>query len=156
MKSKCLAAVALAAVALLVTAAPSDAAGAGRGSTDITRGLNYSEVFPDDICGPRASLVTFNFRMQMLHFTERDGTFNAQYTELLTYHVDFVDPALADQDSRVVDSIHHVFTPGQVKVFNETFHDFPNGLRIWYRAHETILNGDLIVQREVQRVTGCP
>lgn len=141
--------------AILAAAAPASAAGHA-GSTTVTRGLTYTEFFPDDICGPRASVVTFNFLVQALHTTERNGTFNVQYTEVKTYHVDFVDPTLADQDSRLVDSIHHVFTPGQVEMFNETFHDFPGGVRIWYRDHETYRNDVLVVEHEVERVTGCP
>ena len=91
------------------------------------------------------------------HLTEEpDGRFNAQFTQTGTYHVDFVDAARTDQDSQYTDSIHHVFTPGKVEVFNETFHDFPDGIKIWVRIHATVLEGRFIVERVVDRVAGCP
>lgn len=112
---------------------------------------------PDDICGPYPADITFSVRNQMLHWTEEpDGRFNVHFTQTGAYHVDFVDPAREDQDSQYTDSIHHVFTPGQVEVFSETFHDFPDGIKIWVRIHATVVDGRLVVEREVARVTGCP
>lgn len=112
--------------------------------------------FPDDICGPRANTVTWTIRTQALHWTEQpDGTFNVQFTQTGTYHVNFDDPAIADQESQFTDAIHHVATPAGVEVFNETFHDFPTGIRIWVRIHATLVDGDLVVERVAERVTGC-
>jgi hypothetical protein len=93
----------------------------------------------------------------MLHVTETpDGTFNFQFTETGTYHVDFVDPALQDQNSQFTDSIHHVHTPGGTDVIHLAFHDFPTGIKIWELIHVTRVHGRIVVEREVQRVTGCP
>jgi hypothetical protein len=155
MSWKRLTAMGLVGAALLALAAPATAA-AQSGSTVVDHNVTFSEFFPDDICGPRASFVTFNARMQVFHFTETNGTFNAQFTEVMTYHVDFVDPALRDQDSRLVDSIHHSYTPGGIEVFNETFHDFPTGIKIWYRLRVMERDGQLVAEREVQKVVGCP
>jgi hypothetical protein len=154
MSWKRLTAMGLVGAALLALAAPATAA-AQSGSTVVDHNVTFSEFFPDDICGPRASFVTFNARMQVFHFTETNGTFNAQFTEVMTYHVDFVDPALRDQDSRLVDSIHHSFTPRGIEVFNEIFHDFPTGIKIWYRLRVMEHDGELVAEREVQKVVGC-
>lgn len=137
-------------------ATPSGAAPAPDRGTSVLHGTTRTEFFPDDICGPRASTVTFNFRTTVLHWTEDASTFNVQFTETGTYHVDFVDPALEDQDSQFTLSIHHVLTPSGAEVFNSTWHDFPTGIKIWERVHATFVDGDLIVEREFQKVTGCP
>lgn len=126
-------------------------------TTVVDHGDTFTLSFPDDICGPRASTVTWTVRTQALHWDERpDGTFNTHWTQTGTYHVDFVDPALADQDSQYTDQIHHVLTRGETEVFSETFHDFPTGLKIWVRIHATIVRGRLLVEREVEKVSGCP
>ena len=125
--------------------------------TVVDHNFSFSLTAPDDICGPYPSDITFSVRTQMLHWTEEpDGRFNVQFTQTGTYHVDFADPSRADQDSRYTDSIHHVFTPGKVEVFNETFHDFPDGIKIWVRIHATIVVGRVAVERVVEKVTGCP
>jgi hypothetical protein len=125
--------------------------------TVVDHGFTFFLSAPDDICGPYPSDITFSVRTQTFHLTEEaDGRFNAQFTQTGTYHVDFLDPARTDQDSQYTDSMHHVFTPGQVEVFNETFHDFPDGIKIWVRIHATILDGRFVVERVVERVTGCP
>jgi len=67
-------------------------------------------------------------RTRVLHATEEpDGSFNVTFVDTGTYHVDFVDPAIADQDSQFTDSIHHAITPGGVETLTEAFHDFPPG-----------------------------
>ena len=125
--------------------------------TVVDHNFSFSLTAPDDICGPYPSQITFSVRTQAVHWTEEPGgRFNVQFTQTGTYHVDFADPSRADQDSRYTDSIHHVFTPGKVEVFNETFHDFPDGIKIWVRIHATIVDGRLVVERVVDRVTGCP
>ena len=48
-----------------------------------------------------------------------------------------------------------MFTPGKVEVFNETFHDFPDGIRIWVRIHATVVDGRFVVERVVEKVTGA-
>lgn len=147
----------MAALAALTLIPSAHAAAPKPRTTVVSHGDTFSAFFPDDICGPRASTVTWSVRTQALHWDERpDGTFNVQWTQTGTYHVDFVDPALADQVSQYTDQIHHVLTPAQTEVYNETFHDFPTGLKIWVRIHATIVDGQMIVEREIDKVTGCP
>jgi hypothetical protein len=143
-------------LAAVAVAAPSLAAPPVDRGTAVLHGLTHTEYFPDDICGPRASTVTFTIRTQVLHWTEDDSTYNVQFTETGEYHVDFIDPALEDQNSQFTESVHHVLTPGGTEVFNLTFHDFPTGIKIWERIHATFANGELVVERELQKVTGCP
>jgi hypothetical protein len=139
-------------------AAPAAAAPGAKATADVSHRFTFSLLAPDDICGPNASQITFAVRNEVLHWAEgSDGRFNVQFTQTGTYHVDFLDPALPDQDSQYTDSIHHVLTPSQTEVFNEAFHDFPSGIRIWQRTHVTVLaDGHLIVERVIFRVTGCP
>src|SRR4051794_8656510 len=86
-------------VALLAVPARG-AAPAERTTAVVVHGLTYSQYFPDDICGPRASTTTFTIRTRVVRSTEeQDGTFNVTFVDTGTYHVDFVDPAIADQDS---------------------------------------------------------
>jgi hypothetical protein len=144
---------------LLVLGLASAAVGApsGQKSTVVDHRFTWSLSAPDDICGPYPSDIAFAVRTQLFHWTEEaDGRFNVQFTQTGTYHVDFLDPARTDQDSQYTDSIHHVFTPGKVEVFNETFHDFPDGIRIWVRIHATVVDGRFVVERVVEKVTGCP
>jgi hypothetical protein len=142
---------------LAVGLAPAAFGAPAEKKTVVDHQVTFSLTAPDDICGPYPSEITFSVRTQTLHWTEEpDGRFNVQFTQTGTYHVDFVDPARTDQDSGYTDSIHHVFTPGQVEVFNETFHDFPDGIKIWVRIHATVVDGRLVVGRVVERVTGCP
>ena len=138
--------------------APAAAAPGAKATTDVSHRFTFSLLAPDDICGPNASQITFNVRNEVLHWAEApDGRFNVQFTQTGTYHVEFLDPALPDQDSQYTDSIHHVLTPSRTEVFNEAFHDFPSGIRIWQRTHVTVLpDGRLIVERVIFEVTGCP
>lgn len=149
---------AMALVAFLLGVPPAQAA-AGRPTTTTTvlHGLTETEFFPDDICGSRASDVVFTIRTQVIHLTERDdGSFNFTFTETGTYHVDFLDPALADQDSQFTEAIHVTLTPGGTFVASVAFHDFPTGIRIWERFHLTEVDGRPVVERDIQKVTGCP
>jgi hypothetical protein len=139
-------------------AAPAVAAPSAKPITDVSHRFSFSLVAPDDICGPNASVITFAVRNEVLHWAEGpDGRFNVQFTQTGTYHVEFVDSTLPDQDSQYTDSIHHVLTPSRTEVFNEAFHDFPSGIRIWQRTHVTVLaDGRLAVERVIFKVTGCP
>jgi hypothetical protein len=138
-------------------AVPAHGAAPAEKTTVVVHGLTYSQFFPDDICGPRASTTTFTIRTRVVRSTEeQDGTFNVTFADTGTYHVDFVDPAIADQDSQFTHTAHHAFTPGGVEIFNTTFHDFPTGIMIWERVHATFVNEQLVIEREVFKVTGCP
>lgn len=140
----------------LLTVALASAAPAAERTTTVDHDVTFSLTAPDDICGPYPAEITFSVRTQALHWTEEADRFNVQFTQTGTYHVDFADPTRRDQDSQYTDSIHHVLTPGKVEVFNETFHDFPDGIKIWVRIHAAIVDGRLVVERVVERVTGCP
>jgi hypothetical protein len=130
---------------------------AASNGTTVVHGITFTEFFPDDICGPRASYVTFTFQNQITHLTQRpDGTFNFVSVSTGNYHVDFVDPTLADQDSHQTDAIHAAVTPGGVTVFDEQFHDHPTGLRISQHIVFTEVDGKVVVDRDVFSVTGCP
>jgi hypothetical protein len=140
-------------LSLLGTAANASASN----NTVVIHGNTFTEFFPDDICGPRASNVTFTFKAQVTHFTQSpDGTFNFVDVETGTYHVDFVDPALAPQDSQQTEAFHVALTPGGVNVASLQFHDHPTGLRIWEHLVLTVVNGNVIVDRDITGVTGCP
>ena len=73
-----------------------------------------------------------------------------------TYHVDFLDPALADQDSQFAGPTHVTLAPSGTFVFSVAFHDFPTGLRIRQRNHLTVVDGSPVVDRDILKVTGCP
>jgi hypothetical protein len=147
----------IAALMALVLAAFSAPANAATTTTVVIHGLTFTEFFPGDICGSRASFVTFTFDTEVTHLTEHaDGSFTLEDALTGTYHVDFVDPALADQDSRQAGSTHATLTPGGMFVYSVAFHDFPTGLRIWQRIHLTVVNGNPVVDSDILKVTGCP
>ena len=147
----------LAALAALVLAVlPTQARAEATTSTVVLHGLTQSGGFDTDICGRLASF-TFTFRTQVIHLTEHeDGSFSFNFIEIGTYQVDFVDPLLADQDSQFAEAFHATLTPGETLVVSLTFHDFPSGIRIWERFQLTEVDGSPIVEREIQKVTGCP
>jgi hypothetical protein len=143
--------------ALVLVVLPAQAGARATTSTVVLHGLTASEFFPDDICGPRASFVEFTGRTQVTHATElEDGSLSFQFVDTGTYHVDFVDPALGHQESQFTESVHFTAAPGGTVVFSATFHDFPTGIRIYERVHVTEVDGRLIVDRDIMKVTGCP
>ncbi len=131
------------------------AAAAATTSTVVLHGLTRSDV-NTDICG-RLATFTFTVRTQVIHLTEHeDGSFSFNFIDTGTYEVDFVDPALADQKSQWAEAVHVTLTSGGTFVVSVAFHDFPTGIRIWERFHLTEVDGSLVVEREIQKVTGCP
>jgi hypothetical protein len=124
--------------------------------TFVSRGDTGIDYYSSDICGDRASWVTTSLRTTVDHLTERDGSYAFHYLETGTYHVDFDDPTLADQDSQFTGSNTVVLTLGETVVVASTWHDFPTGLQIWERYHLTIVNGQPVIERYVLIVTGCP
>jgi hypothetical protein len=149
--------VALAAMLAMLVVLPAQAGAQVATSTVVIHGLTASEFIPDDICGPRASFVEFTGRTNVTHATElEDGSRSFQFVDTGTYHVDFVDPALDDQESQYTEALHFTATPGGTVVYSLTFHDFPTGIRIYVKAHVTEVDGRLIVDRDITKVTGCP
>ena len=93
------------------------------------------------------------------HRAQGSSSFN--FIDTGTYHVDFVDSALADQNSEWAEAVHATavhatLTRGGTFVVSVAFHDFPTGIRIWERFHLTEVDGSPVVEREIQKVTGCP
>jgi len=124
--------------------------------TVITHGDTSPNFYPDDICGPRASWVTATLHATAFHLTQNGDSFTSHYTETGTYHVDFDDPNLADQDSQFTGASTIVLTPGQTIVVATTWHDFPTGMKIWEQYHLTLVDGQPVIERSVLKVTGCP
>jgi hypothetical protein len=144
----------LAALPLLAVALPADASDA---RTVVTHGFTHTEFFPDDICGERASTVTFTETLSQWKFVERaDGTWSYRDVAVVTYDVDFVDPELSDYSGRLTEANHYILTPGDTLVVANTFHDFGGDLRIWERLNLKVVKGDVVVDREIIKVAGCP
>jgi hypothetical protein len=138
---------------MLVAASPTSAATA---YTLISHGDTGTAYYGEDICGARASWVTTAFRTTVDHLTQRGDYFTFHFLETGTYHVDFDDPNLADQDSQFSGSSTVTLTAGQTVVVANTWHDFPTGLKIWERYQLTVVDGQAVVERYVLKVTGCP
>ena len=146
---------ALLTVALFLTSALP--AGASGNSTVVTHGVTFTEFFPDDICGPRASTVTFTITVAQQQDVERaDGSWSHRDVSVVTYQVDFVDPALSDFSGRQTEVNHYIFTPGDTFIATNTFHDFGGDLKIWQRLNFKVVNGEVVVDRGILKVTGCP
>lgn len=109
-------------------------------------------------CDPRdREPLPRQLRTTVGHLTERaDGSFVFHYTETGTYHVDFVDPTIPDQDSQFTGSETVTLTPGGTFVDAYMWHDFPTGIKIWERYQLTEVDGTPVVERYILDVTGCP
>jgi hypothetical protein len=145
----------------LLTAAlfliPSLPAQASDNGTVVTHGFTHTEILPDDICGPRASTVTFTATMAQWQDVKRaDGTWSHRDVSAVTYKVDFFDPALSDYSGRLTEVNHSIFTPGDTFIVTNTFHDFGGGLKIWQRLNYKVVGDEVVVEREIIKVTGCP
>jgi hypothetical protein len=151
--NRLLAAATAALAVLLTVGGPSLAA---TSVTVISHGDTSTNYYPDDICGARASWVTATVRATAFHLTQNGDSYTSHYTETGTYHVDFVDPSLADQDSQFTGASTILLTVGQTLVVSSTWHDFPTGLRIWEQYHLTLVDGQPVIERYVLKVTGCP
>lgn len=127
-------------------------------STIVTHSSTRAESFPDDICGPRASTVTWTDTIAQSQLIERaDGSFSYRDVTVVTYVVDFVDPALADYPGRDVEVNHYILTPGDNNfIVTNTFHDFGGDLRIWERRNLKVVGDDVLVDRFLLKATGCP
>jgi hypothetical protein len=133
------------------------AAQASATSTVVTHGFTHTESFPDDICGARASTVTFTATMAQWRDVERsDGTWSHRDVSVVTYDADYVDPSVPDFSGRLTEVNHYIFTPGDTFVAANTFHDFGGDLKIWQRLNFKVVNGEVVVDREIIEVTGCP
>lgn len=153
MKKASLVVTALAALVLAVL--PAQAGAEATTSTVVLHGLTRSD-FNTDICG-RLATFTFTVRTQVIHLTEHeDGTFSFNFIDTGTYHVDFVDPALTDQNSQWAEAVHVTLTAGGTFVVSVALQGREGGIRISERFHLTEVDGSPVVEREIQKVTGCP
>lgn len=140
---------------VLVAALPAEASGNG---TVVTHGSTHTEFFPDDICGPRASTVTFTATVSQSKSVVRDGTFfSYRDVAVVTYDIDFVDPALADYSGSLTEVNHFILTPGEnTFIVTNTYRDIGGDLKIWERLNIKVVDGEVVVDRGILKVTGCP
>ena len=125
--------------------------------TRVDHGITFTVDFPDDACGPRANTVAMTYKTIVLRETHGvDGTY--QFHEVIrgTYHTDFVDPAIPDADGAFTEVNVFRLTPGGTRIVTQVGNDHLDGVRITFRLHLTIVDGDPVVEREVFAVTGCP
>ena len=143
------------AVALFVVSALPAAASDNR--TVVSRGSIHSEFFGEDICGARATNVTWTETVSQWQYFERaDGSWSYRDVATVTFEIDFVDPALADYSGRLTEVNHVILTPGDTFVVTNTYHDFGGDLKIWERLNVKIVDGQALVERGIFKVTGCP
>jgi hypothetical protein len=161
-KSRTSSAMALAASALLampVLAATGTPVAAD--PTIVSREIQHNSVetihFDDDICGPRANWTTFTRTLEKQRFVLRgDGTWNFQYTGVVTYISDYDDPSLPEVSGRLTEVGNYNLTPSMNYVATETFHDFFGDVRIWWKLNLKVVDGQPVVDRTMLEVTGCP
>ena len=145
-------------VILLVTftGGPASAARVGF-PTVVAHDVTFTASWEDDICGLRANTTTYHRKTEQVQFFERsDGTFVYRDVAVVTYESDYVDPALPDLSGRLTEVNHFILTQGKVFIAVTTYHDFFGDIRIFYRLHVTEEDGEPVVVREVDKVTGCP
>ena len=149
----------IAALTALILAALAVPANAATTSTVVIHGQTFTDFYQDGLCGPDPQYVTFTFQTEVIHTTNHaDGSFSFHDTATGTYHVDFVDPARPDLDSRQTSSFQLTLTPGGTMIVSFTFHDFPTGVKIWQRYHlMTVVNGNPVIERDITKIEpACP
>ena len=115
------------------------------------------EFFPDDACGARAVTETVTNDVQVNHLTANaDGSFHFVDFETGTLVADYVDPTIPDQTFRRTNTEVFNLTPGGTFTHTETLQQFDATLRITFRTHLTVVDGEPKVEREVMIVRGCP
>lgn len=150
-------ALALAAAVTLTATGHVAGAAASPDATVVVHGYTHTESFPDDICGARASLVTFTSTISQSRFAERpDGSWSYRDVSPVSYEVDFVDPELTDYSGRLTEVNHFIQSPGDTFIATNTFHDFGGGLKIWERTNVKVVKDEVLVDRYLIKVTGCP
>ena len=142
---------------ILLLASSLPAAADSNNRTVVSRGYTHTEFFPDDICGPRATTVTFTATISQSQYVERaDGSWSYRDVAQVTYEIDFVDPALSDYSGRLTEVNHYILTPGDTFIVTNTYHDFGGDLQIWERLNVKEVGSEVLVEREILKVTGCP
>ena len=142
--------------AALLVASPAHA-DSPSGRTNVTHDVTYSSYFDDDICGPKAHVTTFTATVAQPQLLERpDGSWVYREVSVVTYTSDYDDPALPDLEGRLTEVNHYNLTPGETFIANEPYHDFVGDIKIWWRYHLTVVDGEPVVDRFVFDWTGCP
>jgi hypothetical protein len=144
--------------ALALLSLPAAAHAAGDHSPTVTHNEVETVHFTEDICGPRENYTTFTRKVVVERLGDNgDGSFWYHYTARVEYVSDFVDPAIPDERGSLTEVINYRFTPGGVGISTTTFHDYlGHDIRIYIRSHQTEVDGELVVIREVSGVEGCP
>ena len=111
----------------------------------------------DDLCGfGELSEIHFN-RLQMQHLTQKeDGSFHFTDFETGTTTIDFDDPQYADVVFRRTNTFHMNLTPGGTFTVNETLRESSANVTIVYRYHLTEVQGEPVVEREVESFFAGP
>ena len=143
---------------VLLVSGPVEAAPTAKPETVVTHGITKSFRFTGDICGPRGdNTTTFQVKTEQVHLRlGADGTFNYHDVGVVTYVQDFDDPAMEDLTGRLTEVNRFTFTRGDVFTATTAFHDFFGTIRIFVSVHITEVKGELVVERFLEKVTGCP
>jgi hypothetical protein len=148
---------ALVVAVLALAALPATSASAADHRTVVSHNVSWTEVFPDDICGPRENTTTFTAKMMQTRLIERpDGSFSYRDVATVTYVSDFADPTIEDLTGRLTEVNHFILTPAGNFTGTSTFHDFLGSIKIFVRVNLKVVNGEVLVDREITKVTGCP
>lgn len=115
----------------------------------------HTEYFPDDICGPRAGWTTFVVTWRF-HITDLGDSLHVNAGETGRYTTDFDDPAIEDYKSQFTEAVSFNITRGGTVTFNLQFHDFPGDIKIHVKLVFVEVGGQVMVERDVLRVEGCP
>jgi hypothetical protein len=126
--------------------------------TTVRHDVTFTQSFPEDICGPRASTETWRVWTEVNNLTQLpDGSFAFTDFETGTILVDFDDPSIPDSSSQFTNTFQKNLTRGETLIVTETFHQFfAIDLRVSYRLHLTEVEGTPRVSKEIIKVTGCP
>ena len=140
----------------LFSAAPAHAEGSDSRTT-VQHNITGSIYFADDICGPRSGFATYTVTVTQQQFVElADGSWSYRTVELISYSGDYDDPALPDVTGRLTAVYKYNLTPGDTFIASEPFHEFFGDVKIWWKYHLTIVDGEPVVERFVVDWTGCP
>ncbi len=119
----------------------------------------FVQTFPDDICGPRAVTATIEETGHRT-ITEYVDRFQVVDVEVGTYVADFHDPAIPDITGRYVSPFTLIINKNGGLVLTEVLHEFdtgePAGIDIFSLFHVTMRDGVPVVERFINRISGCP
>jgi hypothetical protein len=85
-----------------------------------------------------------------------DGSFHFVDFETGILFADYVDPAIPDQTFHRTNTEVFNLTPGGTFTHTETLQQFDASLRITFRTHLTVVDGEPKVEREVMIVRARP